>query len=220
MKTLYYLISIAIVLVSMSSCSQDDKNLILENAPYHPKTQVEANFILRNYIILLQNSYSLKLSIEEAHKLGISSEQYSNAIDEVSNTNKLIKEAMINPKYEMQLTDPQTAIENQDKWPINNTRSSMPSGSLSTSGQEFAQEGFFAPVGMKGVVFVCRTNAALLPVYTCKTNSLNTWKIKTAVGTLGTNTTVTVPLAASNTNAGVYFSTTDSNGGMAYYQGY
>lgn len=89
----------------------------------------------------------------------------------------------------------------------------LPSGYLESNGQEAVGAGFFAPSGSKKVRFVCAANAALTPGFTCRTHSFGITKQKTAIGLLGTWTTIDVDLAASNVNASVDFRTTDSNGG-------
>ena len=79
---------------------------------------------------------------------------------------------------------------------------------------------FWAPSGIKGIQFSCRANAAIIPIYNCKTYSSGAWQTKSAVGVIGTNTTIKVPLYVSNDHVQVAFSTSDSNGGIATYRGY
>ena len=47
------------------------------------------------------------------------------------------------------------------------------------------------------VLFYCQSNAAITPVYTCKTYIFGKWNYGTAVGCLGVETKVKVLLAAS-----------------------
>lgn len=227
MKKLNSLFAAGVLLfitLGMFSCSQDDDFLSTdsnqtENSSQVYKTRAEVNTVLVKYLELKTDTYVLNISQKEAEKLGISESWYNGALKEIQATNNIIRKVEQTPNSELQLTDPQKALKEAIPW-SNSTRSSMPSGTLSTNGQEFAESGLWAPTGMKGVKFVCRTNAALVPVYTCKTKSLNNWRAKTATGTLASNTAVYVPIVASNTSIGVYFSTTDSNGGSAYYVGY
>jgi hypothetical protein len=78
----------------------------------------------------------------------------------------------------------------------------------------------WAPSGTGRIRFSCRTNAALTPVYTCKTYSSGIWNAITKVGISITDTRIDVPLYVSNDFIKVAFQTSDSNGGRAVYEGY
>lgn len=76
----------------------------------------------------------------------------------------------------------------------------------------------FAPTGSLAVRFTCRANAAITPVFTCKTRSFGDIQVKVEAGTLFTNSVIEVPLSASNCDVDIYFQTSDSNGGFANWE--
>jgi hypothetical protein len=167
------------------------------------------NLILANYLELKDDQYSLNISTEIVEKIGIPIQLLNAAKAEITKTNEFILKAKAEPNHELVLTDPKALF------------ATAPTGQLTTNGQEEAQSGFvWAPYNIRGIRFTCRTNAALTPVYTCKTYSSGLWQARTAVGSLFTNTIVDVPLYVSNDYIRVAFSTTDSNGGSATFEGH
>lgn len=212
------------VSLGLFSCSQDEDAM----NPFSPATRtvqlcttkVQANLILVNYLELTDETYVLNISAEEAEQLGVPFELYENALSEIATTNEFVKKTKKDPSVEIELTDPQKALKsrNADNFPV---PYAAPSGTLTTNGQEEVMSGYiWAPSGTKGIQFLCRANAAITPIYNCKTYSSGSWQTKSAVGAIGTNTTIKVPLYVSNDNIRVAFSTSDSNGGTATYEGY
>ncbi len=169
------------------------------------------NSILAHYLELKDGKYLLNISDEIVSKIAIPAVLLESAKEEVAKTNELIAKIKSDPKHVLSLTDPKDPKV---------TLLSAPTGTLTTNGTEEAQSGFvWASYNTAKIRFRCRSNAALTPVYTCKTYSSGSWQSKTAIGTLGSNTTVDVPLYVSNDYIKVAFSTTDSNGGTATYEG-
>lgn len=86
-----------------------------------------------------------------------------------------------------------------------------------TSDGSFGTDCFYPKRDKKYVQFDCRTNVALCPVYTCKVYNFGCWDIENFPGLLGTITTLYLKLYAvgSYVAADLYFSTTDSYGGIA-----
>lgn len=94
----------------------------------------------------------------------------------------------------------------------------VPSGLLTSVGQEMVSDGFWAPEGAKAVRFTCGAGAAPTPGFTCKTKAMATFRIETKVGFIGTNTVIEVPIVTSNCAVEIFFQTTDSNGGYARWE--
>lgn len=221
---LLFLLSVCLVL-SISSCSQDDD--FINPAPQTRsvqlcKTRAEANSVLVNYLELVGDKYVLNISEKDAEAIGVPTDLYTGTLNEIKGTNELISKLKEDPKMELQLTDPQVALKTRSVWEQSTPYAALaPSGTLTTNGQEEADSGLvWAPYGTKGIEFLCRANAAITPAYACRTYSSGSWQSKTAIGAIGTNTTVRVPLYVSSDYVKAAFSTTDSNGGMATYQGY
>ena len=166
------------------------------------------NLILAYYLELKDSKYSLNISDEIVAKSGIPAIVLEEAKEELAKTNELIAQVKSDPKNVLTLVDPKAIIL------------ANPTGTLTTTGQEEALSDFvWAPAGVMQIRFTCRTNAALTPVYTCRTYSSGLWQVRTAVGTLFSNTIVDVPLYVSNDYVRAGFRTTDSNGGRATYEG-
>lgn len=225
LNLLFVMSLMAFVTLGMFSCSQNDD---LIGQPISPKTRsvqvcktrAQANMALVNYLELVGDKYVLNISQSEAEEIGVPETLYNGAQSEIAKTNEVIKELLNDPNTELELTDPQDIPETRSALD-RPTLYSAPSGTLRTNGQEEAMSNLiWAPIGTKGIEFLCRANAAITPMYTCKTYSSGSWQSKTAVGAIGINTTVKVPLYVSNDYIKVAFSTTDSNGGTATYQGY
>lgn len=225
MKKCNFFLAFGLVLtlsLGVSSCSQDDVLEVNEQKGNVAlcTTRAEANMVLSKYLELNNEQYTLSISAEEAEKLGVPFGLYEDAQRELSTTNALIQKLKNDPNTILELTDPKVAPKSRSNWDTPSLYSA-PTGTLRTNGQEEVMSGFvWAPSGTKGIEFLCRANAALTPLYNCKTYSSGAWQSKSAVGALGVNTTVQVPLYVSNDNIRVAFSTSDSNGGTATYQGY
>lgn len=227
MKKLNYLFMLGFMIfmsLGLFSCSQDedvmDSFSPTTRAVQVCETKAQANLVLVKYLELVDEAYVLNISAEEAEQLGVPFVLYENALSEIATTNEFIKKVKKDSATEIELTDPQKALKSRyiDNFPI---PYADPSGTLTTNGQEEATSGFiWAPSGTKGIQFLCRANAAITPIYNCKTYSSGSWQTKSAVGAIGTNTTIKVPLYVSNDYIRVAFSTSDSNGGTATYQGY
>lgn len=86
-------------------------------------------------------------------------------------------------------------------------------------GNEEGMDTFLPTINKIAVTFTCRTNAAIAPVYTCKTYIFGGCNVKYKAGTLFTKTNIIVPLAASGSSysANLYFKTSDSNGGSCHW---
>lgn len=164
--------------------------------------------ILVHYLTLENNQYVLNASEETLSKIGVPCEVLSQINEELAKTNEIIITKKADPNCELLLTDPKDLR-------------AAPNGTLTTSGQGEVISPFIgAPYGIRGIRFHCRGNAAITPIFTCMTYSSDLWQSRTAIGLIGTITPVEVPLYVSNDYIRVSFSTTDSNGGSATYEGY
>lgn len=168
------------------------------------------------FVYLENNQYVLKIKPEKLKELNISERFYQMAIAGINETNKLIQSTMVKGES-LYLTNPQSK---EVTLMLSSSRSNSQYGDISTVGNEFGQDAFYPAYGKNYVRFFCRTNVAMLPVYVCKTEAWNTWKSVTAVGALGRTTEIDVPIVVSGSNVCVnlYFVTSDSNGGSAYWK--
>ena len=205
-------IIILFVLVLLVACCNT------ENEEYQdPKS---ASLLAVEYLSLDDNQYTLNLSEEAALDIGISKQNYDRMLNEINLANIQIQEWLKDPDANFVLTNPHDLSVQIDD-PINlKTRSESfnPSGNIVTSGQEMGYDTFFAYSGTKSVVFLCRSNAALTPIYNVTTETGGVVKTGGGIGAIGVNSSYTVGLAMSNVNANLSFKTSDSNGGNAAWK--
>lgn len=155
--------------------------------------------------------FSIDLTRQDAEKIGISSADFERIMEELKETNEFISQAEKEKDHEIILIDPKTVKKET-------LQQTLPSGTLTSNGQEQVGTGFFAPIYTAKVRFTCRGHAALTPAFTCRTRALGDWKSKTVIGSSLFTTDVDVNLDASNYNVSITFQTTDSNGGTANWQ--
>lgn len=224
MKSFLYVFAVATFALNFLSCSKNEESPIPSSVetrtPESLEAQRAANAILVKFMKLDENEcYYLDISREDAFKLGVPAEFYDKGLQDIENMNRSLQWYRENqPEINVHVSDPSEWTS--DLTPHAAVFSNFPSGTLRTSGQEEASAEFWAPREMSGVSFLCRANVALGCTYTCKTYSLGNWRTEVGSGSSLTNTTIDVPLTASNVYASAYFSTTDSNGGTAVYSGY
>lgn len=178
------------------------------------KNQIQnenVNAVVFPYLRLRKDSYILEISEEKAKELGLSKENLDSVLKSLEEVNNFIREAKTESNHEISLFDP-------EKMQKTDVKQALPSGYLSSNGQETVGDGFFAPFGAQKVRFVCKANAAPVAVYTCRTHSFGITKIGSATGSSFVNTTIDVVLAAGNVNASVDFQTSDPNGGVCNWQ--
>lgn len=160
---------------------------------------------------LKNDSYSLDLTLEEALEMGISKKDFDYVTDELRKTNEQIQVIKNEENHELVLTDPKNLSEEVLK-------QTMPSGQLSSNGQEQVGDSFFAPYAATNVNFQCKGGGAPAPVYICRTKALGGWKSKSVIGHPTAWTPIDVGLDASNISVSITFQTTDSNGGKANWK--
>jgi hypothetical protein len=158
---------------------------------------------------LKNDSYSLDLTLEKALEMGISKKDFIYVTEEIRKTNERIQVIKGEENHELVLTDPKS---------IEALQQTMPSGQLSSNGQEQVGDSFFAPYAATNVNFQCKGGGAPTPFYTCRTKALGGWKSKTVVGNPVSWTSIDVGLDASNISVSITFQTTDSNGGKANWK--
>lgn len=193
----------------------------VNSIPKNIKDKRAAAVILSNYVSIKDNLYSLDISKEDAQKIGVDADLYTSILEDLKNSNKAIKEARQQGEniFLPNIKEEYKKYRQSNKVPQALTRSGNKGrnqyGSISTNGTEEGTDAFIPKIDKSAVRFNCRTNAAITPIYTCKTHISGGWYSKTKVGTLFTNTSITVKLAASGSGltARLYFATTDSNGG-------
>ena len=217
---------------NISSTASSEKNSIctaselgLSEADFSKLTpkqreQRAANIKLSEFVSLKDSVYSLTISQKEAEAMGISEEMYKNALNEMKVANEAIAKCNKEGKP-ITLTDVKPSIQESKK--KSNIVSKLTSGRASgnqyghieTYGNTEGYDAFMPREQISNVLFYCQSNAAITPVYTCKTYIFGKWNYGTAVGCLGVETKVKVLLAASGAGltAKLCFATTDSNGG-------
>lgn len=165
------------------------------------------NKTISNHLNFSNNRYSLNLTSEKCEKIGLSLLEYKRVLLDLKKLNNYIAEAEKNSNPEIMFS--------------NSKRSSLaqiPSGTLTSIGQEMVSTGFWAPLGAKAVRFTCRSGAIPMPGFTCKTKALATLRIEAEYGALGTNKIIDVPIVASECTVEIFFQTTDPNGGSARWE--
>ncbi|MBL6453232.1 hypothetical protein ABVC71_02060 [Prevotella amnii] len=218
----YLLLAICLTLgLGLSSCNQEEPTSGSLADPINPhfrvigiSTQADANLLLAKYLVLDEDKreYSLVITKEEALGLGLTESMFDNAIKEIEETNKFIKEYDNETPNELLLTNPrQKTIEES-------TLRASEAGVISTSDNQWGYSSFSSVTReAKGVRFLCRSAAALTPVYNCFTKWAAETKSRTAIGAIGVNTEIKVPMAVSGSQSLIRlgFKTSDSNGGTA-----
>lgn len=222
---------------NISSTASSEKNSIctaselrLSEADFSKLTpkqreQRAANLKLSEFVSLKDSVYSLTISQKEAEAMGISEEMYKNALNEMKVANEAIAKCNKEGKP-ITLTDVKSSIQESKK--KSNIVSKLTSGRASgnqyghieTYGNTEGYDAFMPREQISNVLFYCQSNAAITPVYTCKTYIFGKWNYGTAVGCLGVETKVTVLLAAcgGGLTAKLCFATTDSNGGRCNWR--
>lgn len=192
------------------------------------KEMRKAAVILSQYVQMKDSMYVLDIPMEQVKKMGIAEEVYNKILLDLEVSNKAIKEAL-GKGYEVVFNDVQKAAINYFA-EIRNNRSrgnapffvcdSRQSGGIVTTGPIFGHSFFYPSNEMGRVIFSCRTNTAITPVYTCKTYIFNVWNAKVKVGNIFKVTEIIVPLAVSGSKycCGVYFQTSDAQGGSAAWK--
>lgn len=94
----------------------------------------------------------------------------------------------------------------------------LPSGNLSSDGQEQVSDAFWALPIVSFVRFTVYPSGAVGPNVVLMTKSLGNYMSKNTVPFTSITRTVDVGIYASNTQVSVYFQTTDSNGGSCHWQ--
>jgi hypothetical protein len=100
----------------------------------------------------------------------------------------------------------------------NGAGGTLPSGTLSSDGQEQVSDVFWAPPIVSFVRFTVYPSGAAGPNVILMTKSLGNIMSKTTVPFTLLTRTADVGIYASNTQVRVYFQTTDSNGGSCHWQ--
>ncbi len=186
------------------------------------REQRGANLKLADFVSLKDSVYSLTITQKEAEAMGISSEMYTKALNDIALANETIaksnKEGIPISITDVKLSAQEFKLKKKLYSPFD-TRSGNNGtnqyGHIETDGNSEGTD-FFKPTIQKSqVLFKCSSKAALTPVYTCKTYVFATWNSANAIGAIGTITQVKVKLAASGSGltAKVCFTTSDSNGG-------
>lgn len=242
-------IGVLVLLAMVVSCGQDDetdaisprgnsKSAKLEAydlgvtveelalMPQNVKEKRAASIKLSHYIVISDSSYALEISKDDAEKIGVSKGLYDEILSDINITNEAIRNARENGA-KIELPDIKTEAEAFDRGKRilqaetrsgNNGKNQY--GTITTGDTSEGMDSFYPTIDKSSVLFTCRTAAAPLPVYTCKTYVFGQWNSSVKAGTLFTNTDVSVPLAASGSGlcANVFFTTTDSNGGSCTWQ--
>lgn len=211
---------------SYSSQIEEAKALALpvdeiNSIPNNIKDKRAAAVILSNYVSIKDSLYSLDISKEEAKKIGIDADLYISILEDLNNSNRAIKEARLQgqkislPNVKEEYKEYRQSLQVQQAHTRSGNNGRNQYGAISTNGTEEGMDAFMPTIDKTAVKFTCRTNAAIAPVYTCKTFVFNNWNSEIKAGTLFKNTDITVKLAASGSGltANLYFATTDSNGG-------
>jgi hypothetical protein len=215
--------------IFMQSCSNEmdeyhnnSSEMIQMGSAVIKKSIAEAG----TYLELKDNRYIWKLQQKQALQIGLSLEEIDKIKSdlELANQQIAIWEEQGSPFF---LTDPESGLTFSFNTNINynvesniirlkngSEQGNMPGGSISTNGQNRGSGGCFAPHEANKVVYNCTTNAALTPIYNVGLSNFGNERWGGGIGAIGTVSKYTLGLFASNTTVTVYFSTTDSNGGI------
>lgn len=213
--------------IALSSCSQEEP---IADIPANSEessrlrtesisTQAEANLLLARYLILdeRKREYRLEITKEDALRLGLTESMYENAVNEIEEANRLIKMYDNEAPYELLLIDPKQEMTEETML------RSTEAGVIHTDDNQWGYASFSSVIReAKGVRFLCRSAVALLPVYNCFTRWAEKTKTGSAVGAIGVNTEIKVPMAVAGSYASIRlgFKTSDSNGGTASWRIY
>lgn len=231
----------------ITSCSYNENELLLsynssnlEAEEYakminkHEETRLKLkqrknhNMLLSQFIKLENNSYVLQITELEAIELGISSENYVLAKEEIVNVNNYIKDVIssgghinlfdvqkrANEYYQGINTFPTEILNSSNTL----SRSVTECGTIYTLGNE-PNETSSRAYGTK-VRFCCRSAAAILPYYTCsvRINGAVNTEIVTGSSFCNRVVYVNIPGSLSGDYGKIVFSTSDSHGGSCYWE--
>lgn len=224
------------VIVLFPSCSKDARynNIEINNYEYLSddidvnNEEEQVNIFIDNHLIEFNGiEYSINKSFEEVEEFGISKEGYDAMTKQILSNNIFLKDiiddisknstnTILVDDCTYDKTDNLVAVELNI--PIIKTLSengNIPSGSISTSGQEESGDSFFAPSSISSVDCNCFANVAPAAVHIVKTYSFGVTKVSSRVS----NGNVNVSLAASNITCSISYQTSDSNGGKCSWVG-
>ena len=177
-----------------------------------------------HYVDFVNNQYEVTISKDEAIEIGISADSYDEFLELVSKTNNLIQETI---EECVETSDTVIVVSNlydtpnsYVNLPIAKTRAeptnTMPSGTIQTNGQEEGMNPMTLPREMKFVICDCYARAAPAAGHVVTTKVFGGTKVGTGIGQ---HTGIKVGVSASGTVGGIYYKTTDSNGGICAWMG-
>lgn len=219
--------------VICASCSSED-NEIFEfesefNSDYTSRSinsseEEKHPLIAGHYVDFIDNQYIINISKEEAVERGISEKSYDDFLNSVTIGNRLLasiidscksvgKDVMVSTCiYDEYQNDTETISISRLK-----TRSeSLPSGRITTTGQETGKYGFFVPINMKSVDFDCYSYTSPLAMQVVIAES---WNIQDIKSSIGQHVTMNATFSVTNVPGGVQYKTSDSNGGTCAWRG-
>lgn len=234
--------------IMLASCAQGEADLLLSSDNYNAINNSEnieqaindneaylkeheaqlldlryASMTLAEYIELDGNTYSLKISKDQAFKLGINSEIYDTIAKQIKATNDAVSEAL-NNGAEVDLIDVQERVKSYRMPQTNVRNNSLLNASRSTSGgiiysNKESSATFYVESGIRKVILKCGTNWAPLVSYTCRVTCFGDTKIYTCTGSIYCLRTITAPLSASGSKvtASINFTSTDPNGSFCIW---
>ncbi len=174
-------------------------------------------------IQMIDNQYTITLSESEVLELGVSPETYRQVCAEIEAGNKqlreMIEEFKADPSITSFIIEDHTYRGKQDdyNYPKLKTRSEaqLPSGSISTNGQEVGTDNCWAPYEMIKINCHCFSRVAPLASHFVTTTTQATPTLGSRIG----SGWVSVGLAASNTSCQITYRTMDSYGGICSWSG-
>lgn len=179
-----------------------------------------------HYVEFINNQYVINITKEEAVERGISEESYDELFNSITVGNRLLTAIIDSCKNTGKKVVVSTCIyddnnEAVSKYSISriktrNEAMKIPSGRITTTGQEYGKYGFFVPSYIKSINFDCYSKAALLPMQIV---IAETWDIQDIKSGIGQHVTMNARFSVTNVNGGVQYATSDSNGGTCAWVG-
>ena len=192
---------------------------------YTRSTTNNISILITECNVCLKNNQFTILSRKHALRKGIHGIDYDMIKQSVDQANVLLLKIVTELEeqgYEVEVydisADSKVDIASHVETLTSGEERAMPKGVIETNDGSPKEETHFAPTRMTAVRGNCIAHTALCPLHTLTTTYAGgNAKVGTAFGP--GNKTITVPLSMSNTNFGIKYCTSDSNGGKCVWEG-
>lgn len=217
-------LTIILCLISFR-CDHFDTEPTIQFSPNEAQKQARI-FIDNHFIKMVDGEYHITINKTEAKEYGISETIYDQVEHNIQVGNELIRSTIASSlsrsgkNFKITITDctydtiPEYETTIQSIETLSNSEiptRPMPSGSITTSDQNYGYGSCFAPSEMKQIRANCFSYVALAATHLVSTKTLGYERIETRVSV--------VPLAFSNIDCYISYKTSDSNGGRCAWKG-